>query len=183
MILYINSCSRKESRTHRLALEVLKKLGNKYEEVKLIDLDIKPLNESMLNQRSRWIEKKDFDHPYFDLAKQFSNADTIVISAPYWDMSFPSVLKEYIENIYITGLVSEYNELGMPVGLCKAKNLYYVVSAGGTYDPRFSYDYIHDMATICFGIENVKCIKAEMLDIVGSDVKKIMDEAIKSIEL
>ena len=40
----------------------------------------------------------------FDLASQFQQADEIVIAAPYWDLSFPAILKLYLENIYVTGV-------------------------------------------------------------------------------
>ena len=43
-------------------------------------------------------------------AKQFAGADTIVIAAPFWDLSFPAILKTYIENIYVTGIVSRYSK-------------------------------------------------------------------------
>ena len=38
--------------------------------------------------------------------RTIANADKIVIAAPFWDMSFPSLLKVYIENIYTIGIVS-----------------------------------------------------------------------------
>ena len=43
-----------------------------------------------------------------------SLADTIVIAAPFWDFSFPAALKIYIENIYVTGIVSRYGSDGRP---------------------------------------------------------------------
>ena len=52
------------------------------------------------------------------------NYDIIVIGAPFWDLSFPAILKIFIENIYVTGLVTKFGENGKPVGLCKAKKLY-----------------------------------------------------------
>ena len=33
----------------------------------------------------------------FDLAGQFAGADTIVIAAPFWDLSFPAALKQYMQ--------------------------------------------------------------------------------------
>lgn len=51
MILYINACVRTESRTDRLARAVLSKLGA-FEEVKLTDMEMKPLNEERLDYRT-----------------------------------------------------------------------------------------------------------------------------------
>ena len=135
MTLYINCCVREDSRTNRLARAVLQKLGGDFTEIKLYEENLKPLDRGTLNKRTALIEQGDYSEPMFDYAKQFAGADTIVIAAPYWDLSFPTTLKTYIENIYVTGIVSTYDESGMPVGLCKAKDLYYITTAGGPYDP------------------------------------------------
>ena len=96
-------------------------------------------------------------------------------------MSFPATLKTYIENIYVTGIVSAYNENGMPVGLCKAKELYYITTAGGPYNPTYSYGYIESLAKNFFGISKTHLVKAEMLDIAGNDAEKILNNAINSV--
>ena len=165
MTLYINCCVRKESRTNRLAKVVLQKLGKDYTELKLYEENLRPLDLEKLNRRTELIERGDF----------------IVIAAPYWDLSFPAPLKNYIENIYVTGIVSAYNENGLPVGLCKANYLYYVTTAGGPYDPTYSYGYIESLAKIFFGIPKTHLVKAEMLDIAGNDAEKILNNAINSV--
>ena len=58
MILYINSCPRAESRTHRMAMALLDKLGH-YKEVNLYKENLLPLNEERLKERSELIAKKD----------------------------------------------------------------------------------------------------------------------------
>ena len=180
MILYINACVRNESRTDRLARELLGKLGD-YTELKLLDENLNPLDKDFLEYRSELIAKEQFDNDMFKYARQFATADIIVISAPFWDMSFPAILKTYIENIYITDLVSKYGEDGRPVGLCKASKLYYVTTAGGPYVGTYSYDYIKDLAIGAFGIKETELIYAEMLDIVGNDPEKILSEVIKKL--
>ena len=182
MILYINSSIRNNSRTNKLALALLNKLGD-YKEVKLDDLNLKPLNEKTLNFRTNLINNKDYNNSIFDLAKQFADADTIVICAPYYDGSFPSLLKLYLENIYITGIISKYSDKGIPIGLCKASKLYYVTTAGGRYNPSFSYEYIKDLSVNMFGIKDTKLIYAENLDIIGNNPEEILNKAIKEIQL
>ena len=179
MTLYINCCVREESRTDRLARAVLKMLGGDITELNLYRENLKPLDRDTLNKRTALIERGDYSDPMFDYAKQFASADTIVIAAPYWDLSFPATLKIYIENIYVTGIVSEYDENGMPVGLCKAKELYYVTTAGGPYDPTYSYGYIESLAKNFFGIPTTHLVKAEMLDIVGNDAEEILRRKIE----
>ena len=181
MTLYINCCVREESRTDRLARAVLQKLGGNFTELSLYEENLKPLDRETLNKRTALIELGDYSDPMFDYAKQFASADTIVIAAPYWDLSFPATLKNYIENIYVTGIVSAYNESGMPIGLCNAKDLYYVTTAGGPYDPTYSYGYIESLAKNFFGIPATHLVKAEMLDIIGNNADQILNREINSI--
>lgn len=180
-VLYINACVRPDSRTDRLCRAVLGKIGEPYDEVKLWETGMEALNNALLEKRTALIEAGHYEDPMFDPARQFAQADVIVIGAPYWDGSFPAVLKVYLENIYITGLTSRYNEEGIPVGLCKAEKLYYVTTAGGPYMPDFSYDYVRALATGCFGIKDTVLVKAEMLDVIGFDADKIIERTIAEI--
>lgn len=183
MTLYINSCVRNNSRTDMLARELLNYIGGSYIERKLIDETLFTLSEERLEYRTEQIVKGNFDDSIFTYAKEFARAETIVISAPFWDLSFPTLLKMYIENIYVTGIVSQYGTDGKPKGLCHAKKLYYVTTAGGQYDPRYSFDYIKELCEDFFGIKSVQLIKAEMLDVVGSDAMQIMQDAKRKIHL
>ena len=178
MTLFINCCPRDSSRTERLARKLLEKLGE-YDEVNPEKEGLVPMSKERLNYRTELLQKGDLSDDIFKYAKQFAAADTIVIAAPFWDLSFPSVLKIYIENIYVTGIVSKYNSDGTPKGLCKAKKLYYVTTAGGPYDGRFSFDYLKELAESFFGIGETVLIKAEMLDIIGNDAEKILAERMK----
>lgn len=180
MVLYINACVRTESRTDRIARALLKKLGA-FEELKLTDMGLKPLDEAGLNRRTELLSAGNYDDPMFDLAKQFASADTIVISAPLWDGSFPAILKTYVENIYITGIVSKYGEDGVPIGLCKAGKLYYVTTAGGPNMPQFGYGYFEALAKGVLGIGETEMICAENLDIFGNDPEAIVAEAIEKL--
>lgn len=181
MVLYINACVRSESRTDKIARRLLSKLGE-FKEVKLSEENLLPLSEEMLNKRTAYIEKGDYTDEMFKYAKDFSSADVIVIAAPYWDLSFPSCLKVYLENIYVTGLVSRYGEDGRPVGLCRTKMLYYVTTAGGPYNPSFSYGYIEELAKNYLGVKETRLIKAEMLDVIGFDGEKIVEETMNRVD-
>ena len=181
MILYINSCVRGESRTDRIARAVLEKLGGEYTEVYLPNEKLQPLSEEMLEKRTRLIEQGNYSDEMFACAKQFALADKIVISAPYWDYSFPSLLKIYIENICVTGVTFEYAPDGTPHGLCNAKELIYVTTAGGTYTPDYSFCYIKELAETFFCIPKATLIKAEMLDVEGFDAEQIIEDTITGI--
>ncbi len=175
MTLYINCCMRDGSRTERLANALLTELGE-YTEIKLTETDIAPLDRESLALKLELVGRGDYSHPMFDLAKQFASADKIVIAAPYWDLSFPALLKAYLENIYVIGIVSEYDENDEPVGLCRGSDLYYVTTAGGKYDRRFGYGAIEEMATTCFSIGKTHLIYADELDIRGHDTNAIIAE-------
>ena len=177
-ILFINACVRGESRTRRLAEKLLEKLNRPVEEVRLEDISFPVANEDFLDMRDRLISEGKLDSPVFDLARQFSEAETIVIAAPYWDLSFPAMLKQYLEQINVVGITFRYTETGIPLGLCKAKKLYYVTTAGGGFAPdEYGFGYIEALARNYYGIQDLRLIKAVGLDIYGADVGEIMKAA------
>lgn len=182
MILFINACVRKESRTRRLANHLLDKLGQPFDEVCLHDIAFPVTDEAFLEMRDRLIAEEDFGNPAFDLARQFSEAETIVIAAPYWDLSFPASLKQYLEQVNVVGITFRYTEEGIPVGLCKAERIYYVTTAGGYYVPAdFGFGYVKALAENYYGIHDVRLIEASGLDIYGADVDAILTSAEENI--
>jgi len=177
-ILYVNACVRKESRTRSLAEKLLAKLGRPVEELRLEEIAFPAVSEEYLNVRDRLISEEAFQDPLFDLARQFSEADDIVIAAPYWDLSFPATLKQYLEQITVAGIIFKYSEEGIPVGLCRAKRLFYVTTAGGFYAPEdYGFGYVKALAQNYYGIQDVRKIEALGLDIDGADVNAIMADA------
>lgn len=182
MFLFINACVREESRTEILSKALLSRLGD-YEEVKLEKIDFPKTNEDFLKKRDSLIAARAYDDEMFTLAHQFADADIIVIAAPYWDLSFPAMLKQYIEHINVLGITFEYTPEGIPKGLCRASKLYYVMTAGGTYVPEeFGFGYIKSLAENFYGIKDVELIKATGLDIYGVDEKTVLKEAMKGLE-
>lgn len=182
-VLFINACARPDSRTRFLAEKVLAKLGEQTEEVDLYSENLLPLTYKQLEERNRLIAAGDFSAPLFQFARQFAEADEIVIAAPYWDLSFPSVLRIYLEHTTVTGLTFCYSETGVPVGLCKAKRLIYVTTAGGPIgDRNFGFDYVKALASTFYGIADIVCFQAENLDIWGADVPGILENAVKEIQ-
>ena len=182
MILFVNACVRSDSRTRKLAEAVLSKLAGDYEEIRLEDMIFPKTDEAFLKKRDNLIAEQRFDDDSFAMARQFGAADTIVIAAPYWDLSFPAMLKQYIEHINVLGITFEYTPEGIPKGLCNATKLYYVMTAGGNYVPEeFGFGYVKALAQNFYGIGDVELIKATGLDIYGADVNAIMDKAISCI--
>lgn len=181
-ILYLNACARDDSRTNELAKHLLKYLKGEISHVNLYETNMKPLDSTYLEKRTTNIKNGNFDCPEFDMAKQFKAADTIVIAAPFWDLSFPSVLKIYFENITVSGITFEYSSNGYPVGKCRAKKLYYITTSGGYIgNNNFGYDYVKAISENFFGINDISFYSAEGLDIFGADVKEIIAEAKRKI--
>ena len=181
-ILFINACVRPNSRTLDLAKYALTKLSGRIEEVKLYEKELAPLSLRELEIRGNSTKNKDFSNSIFDLAKQFSTSDVIVIAAPYWDLSFPAILKNYLETITVNGLTFAYGENGIPHGLCKAKKLIYVTTSGGPIIHNFGFDYVNAIAKSFYGIPDVQCVKAQGLDVFGADVNKIIEETKRSLD-
>lgn len=179
-VLFVDSCvGREESRTLRLAEEYLKKHhgDSEVERIRLEEASIGPLTLEMRDYRDLVLGTGDLYDPMFRYARQFAEADEIVIAAPYWDLGFPAILKCYIEQIMVTGVTFEYTQDGMPSGLCKARSLTYITTSGGYIEDRnFGFDYIRALCGM-FGIGEVRCFTAEGLDIDGADVEKILAES------
>lgn len=180
-ILFINACPRPMSRTLKLAQAVLKKTEGNVQEMRLYEDGPEPLNWESLKLRDQFQESRDFSHPMFRWARQFAEADEIIVAAPYWDLLFPAVVRSYFEAVTVSGLTFAYGENGIPKGLCRAGKLTYVTTAGGPIYKNLGFDYVDTIARLFYGINEIKCVKAEGLDIWGADVETILEEAKKSI--
>ena len=177
-ILFINACVRPKSRTAELSRHLLNRLDGEITEVDLCIEPLAPLDSIGLEKRVL----HDYSGEEFDYARQFKDADTIVVAAPFWDLSFPSVLKLYFENVTVSGITFEYSDKGMPVSKCRAKKLYYITTSGGYIgNNNFGFDYVKALAENFFGINDISFYSAEGLDIFGADVKEIMDESKRKI--
>lgn len=179
--LFINATSRDDSRTLILAKEVLLKIGGEINEIKLYDLDLKPFNNEMVNKRFSLAKEGKFDDDIFRFAREFKEADNIVIAAPVWDLSFPSILKNYFEYVSATGVIFKYTENG-PVGMANAKRLIYVTTSGGNIILDFGFKYVEALAKVMYGINDVKCFYASGLDVWGADVESIINTTLDEID-
>ena len=185
MILFINACARPESRTHHLAEKALKMLkDDDVVTLNLYDEKPTPMDNERLTKRNALLDKKDYSDPIFRFANQFKEADTVLIAAPYWDLSFPSILKCYVEAICADGLTFYYDNTGTPRSLCKVKKLIYVMTAGGPVPDSYNmgFEYFKNLFGMFFEVKDSVCFKAEELDIWGNDPEAILKKAEEEIE-
>lgn len=175
-ILFVNACVRKGSRTLVLAKDILSKMQGDITEIALAKENLAPLNGISLEERERLLTLGKTDAPMFQYAKQFAEADEIVIAAPFWDLSFPSILKIYLEQITVAGITFAYKN-GSPTGLCKAKRLTYVTTAGGEIFCDFGYAYMKALANNFFGIQDTIAYRATNLDVQGISADALLQEA------
>ena len=183
-ILLVNACVRKKSRTIKLARKLAKKLGGDVTEVFLEKDRVSPLYGLPLVDRDILLDSGEFWDDTFANARQFAGADVIIFAAPNWDLSFPGILKIYLESININGIAFERTEDGDIRGLCKAKRLYYVTTSGNAVGSEtFGYGYVRALATMFWGIQHTRLVKAEDLNASGADPEAIMDAVIAGIDV
>lgn len=184
-LLFIDACMRDDSRTKKIANFVLEKLSKNYtiQNINLSDGDVVPLNKLSLEQRF----DNDIDPKYVTYAKMFAHADRIVIAAPFWDMSFPAVLKAFFEQISLLNITFKDGD-NKCVGLCKAKKILYITTRGMNIRTGSKLEqaspYIKAFAWLC-GIKKVITISANNLDYLSpSDVtQRLKNTMRKSLKL
>lgn len=186
-LLFIDACiSTHPSRTKRLCAAYIEEFMKKnpettIETVVLRPGKVEPLSKEIIKERDGYVATKDWNKPIFDFARQFKEADCIVVGAPYWDLSFPSILKVYIENIVVADYTFEATEKGFE-GLCDIEKLVYISTAGGFVGGQnFGYEYFAGLAKM-LGITETEQIQAEALDIVGFDAEAIVEKTIEEIK-
>ena len=134
-LIFIDACMRAGSRTRRIASPIIEELGKRYS-VEIVDLtkNIYPVADNYtLEDRNQGVVPAE----HVAIAKKIAAADRIVIAAPFWDMSFPSALKVFFENMSLFGITFNTNEKEC-YGLCKAEKVMYITSRGmniSTSDP------------------------------------------------
>lgn len=182
-ILVVDACVRGDvSRTRMLYKALLENqtTGQEVEIVNLAEEDLLPLNKEQVERRADLIGQGIFEHEMFRYAHQFQKADWIIVAAPYWDLSFPSVLKVYLEHVAVTGITFGY-EGAACVGYCKAKKLLYLSTCGGYLEgPHLGAEYVKMYAAM-MGIHDFEEFSIQGLDIDPSKETEIMTRGIEEM--
>ena len=123
------------SRTKRIAERIIEELSGRYriETIRLGEAEYPVVDNRILEERNNGTVPK----AHAELAGRIAAADRIVIAAPFWDMSFPSALKVFFENMSLFGITFDSNDKEC-YGLCKAEKVMYITTRGmdiSTGDP------------------------------------------------
>ena len=95
------------------------------ESIDVNEVALLPLTPQSLAERSSGIVPE----ATVALARKIAAADRIVIAAPFWDMSFPAVLKAFFENMSLYGVT--FTDNGQTcTGLCRCKKVMYITTRG-----------------------------------------------------
>ncbi len=179
-LLFVDCCIRKESRTKELAQSFLQHVSSDYEiiHLELSKMSLHALINEHFEERQHYLELGQLDHPRFNLAHQIAQVDEVLIAAPFWDLSFPSLLKVYIENCCVDGITFKSTADGIK-GLCQANNIIYLTTRGGFYTDSImeqALPYIKHIGQF-FGINQFHYVAADGMDIVGFDSKASLENA------
>ena len=126
-VFYVDACLRTGSNTRKIADVIIAKLAERYEveTIRLLENAFPVVNNDILNDRANGIVPDE----YVEMAKKLAAADRLVIAAPFWDMSFPSALKVFLENMSLFNVTFGSNEEEC-YGLCKAEKVLYITTRG-----------------------------------------------------
>lgn len=164
-LIVIDACMRDgESRTKRMMEPLVAELGKRYE-VETIVLDgedYSAVGRKFLKERTNGYVPEET----VKMAQRIAAADRILIAAPFWDMSFPAILKVFIEQMSLFNITFRDNGKCFD-GLCRCEKVLYVTSRGMNIKTGDALDgatpYIKAISAL-WGLGEVYVVAAENMD-------------------
>ena len=192
-LLFVNACVRGErSRTLALARHFLSEYQKSHPAITVTERNLmterlEPQYPEVLDRRDALWSAGKLDDPSFDAAWQFARADKIVIAAPFWDLSYPAILKIYLERISVTNITFGYDADGNSVGLSRAEKLLLITTRGGNFslpETEWMESGARHLKALCamYGIPEFQLLCAEGLDDIRNDKKAILARAMAEAE-
>ena len=178
-MIFINACMRgKDSRTLKLARSIIR--GQEAETINLSELDLVPYTEGS-NPTNTEIEKR-----FVRLAEKIANCDGLVIAAPFWDMSFPALLKVFLEKLSIRDVMFEDNGKTCS-GIAKCPYMFYITTRGmyipDDSDLEQATPYLKALCQL-WGIKEFDSVSAFNLDYLSEkEVEERLEKAIQEGKL
>ena len=186
-LLWVNACMRGEgvSRTDGLCRVFLDNWKKRNPDGQVVERDLTGgamplLTGTLAVERDKAVEEGRMDSPLLEIAQEFAQADSVVIGAPYWDLSFPAALKVYLEWASTLNVTFHYPN-GKMEGMCRADKLLYITTGGGKVEGQnFGFDYVKALAAM-LGISDSRCVFAEMTDALGGPGAENLEKAAKRL--
>ncbi len=179
-LLYIDACIRdNESRTKKIAEPIVTALKEKYDVETLVlnELDLSVVKKDLIQKRNNG----DIDSTVMSWAESVRDADRIVIAAPFWDMSFPAALKNFIELCSIFDVTFKSDEKTC-YGNCKAEKMLYITTRGMDIETGSEAEqatpYLKAISRL-WGIGPLQVVSAQNMDYISES--EIQDKINKAI--
>jgi FMN-dependent NADH-azoreductase len=145
-------------------------------------LEIHHFNASRIADEEKNDEQKEAGKYSEESLKQIQEADIIVIGVPFYNFTFPSTLKSWIDSISVAGKTFSYAD-GTPKGLLQNKKLYLTFAAGGVYENGLIENMEHYLRAL-FGFIGITDV--EVFQTQGTMIPQVKEEnlskAISKIE-
>ena len=169
-LLYIDACIRDElSRTKKIAAPVVEALKERYDVQTIVinDLNLSVVQKDLILKRTGGI----IDPIVMSWAETVRDADRIVIAGPFWDMSIPAALKNFLELCSILDVTFKTDDK-ICYGNCKSEKLLYIttrgmdISTGDVLEQGSSY--LNALSWL-WGMGTLQTISAQNMDYVSED--------------
>jgi FMN-dependent NADH-azoreductase len=180
-VIVIDSCMRAESRTKLILDAAVAELSKRYD-VEVIDVnsvDLSPLDKTTyVDQR----EKGNIPPLALELARKVAACDRLVVAAPFWDMSFPAILKSFFENISLFDIT--FTDDGTTCrGLCKCEKVLFITTRGmdiKTGDPLEQGSPYLAALSFLWGLGELITVAATNMDYLSPEELVLRIEAAKN---
>lgn len=186
-VLYIKANIKKEgeSKTFRISDHFVEVYKQCHPEDEIITLDlykeaigfIRPGDLAILNGAKDGTNRS---HRVLKYAYQFAEADKYILAAPMWNLSFPAILKAYLDYISVSGITFKYTKEGA-VGLLDHQKAIYIVTRGGSYTDSPYEMGVRYLRTLLgfFGVKDFETIEVDNMSRSSTDIEKVMEEALE----
>jgi len=188
-IYQIDSSARKDGSTSRaLAKKLLDRIKKSDDEIIYRDLNDEMVFVSGLTESGMKIDAKDQNEHHkkmFELSdklvKELKESDIVIISTPIYNYGPPATLKAWSDLAARVGETFKFREDGRREGLLKDKQVYLVITSGGTKinsKEDFLTPWLAYMLNF-FGIKKIDIIAADQMAL---DYEKSIKDAEAQIE-
>ena len=172
--------------------ELIDKGFSSIEKINLYDpsVHIPVMDKFMFNyEGEKLTEKEQYDKiRQKEILNQWKSADAVFIYMPLHNFNVVSKFKDYVDNIVIVNETFKCEEESL-IGLDDSnKQITFVITSGGEFDKHIQYtnldfavQYVRGIFSV-IGIDKIKVLRVEGLDLAFNDKEQIVKEAIGDLK-